>query len=105
MNLTGQKPYQKYTVVHKKAKLTDRPYLDWLKTQPSALSGLGPCDPCHYRTAKNAGIGTKPLYSAVPLTREEHLEQHRIGTFNFQPRIWWELQCSVHLGRWKESLK
>ena len=102
MNLTGQAVYRKGGRRNRK-KPSDREYLDWLKTQSSALSGRSPCDPCHYRTAKNSGIGCKPLFSAIPLTREEHREQHRIGQFNFQSREWWEEQVEIHLKRWRES--
>lgn len=92
---------------------TDRQYLDWLRTQPSALDGtwsawnmdIGRWEnvPAHYRTAANSGTGTKPEYSAIPLTREQHDLQHRIGTFAFMPRDWWEEQCELHLNRWIDS--
>lgn len=87
----------------KEDKKQDRLFLDWLKTQPSALSGLSPCDPCHYRTAKNSGIGCKPLFSAIPLTREEHIEQHRIGQYNFMPREWWEEKIKYYLKKWSDN--
>ncbi len=83
-------------------KLNDRDFLDFLKTLPSAVSGKTPCDPCHYRTAKNSGIGCKPLYSAIPLTREEHQEQHRIGTFAFMPREKWEEKVKHYVDLWEK---
>ena len=93
-------------------KGSDRQYLLWLRTQPSALSGgmdydpdtgMSFCDPAHFRTAKNSGTGTKPEYSAIPLTHAEHLRQHRIGQFAFQPREWWERQVEKYLRRWIAS--
>lgn len=95
-NICNRPVYQKGTK-HKKKKENDREYLDWLKTQPSAVSGKTPCDPCHYRTARNSGIGCKPLWSAIPLTREEHLLQHQIGQYAFMPREWWEEKTSYYL--------
>lgn len=103
MNLTGRQPYQKGQK-RKRVKESDREYLDFLKTLPSAVSGKMPCDPCHYRTASNSGIGCKPLYSAIPLTREEHIEQHRVGQYNFLPREEWERLTEYYLKLWKNSL-
>jgi hypothetical protein len=102
MNLTGQTVYQKGSK-RRKEKPNDREFLDWLKTQPSALSGKTPCDPCHYRTAKNSGVGCKPLLSAIPLTRDEHRLQHQIGQYAFMPREWWEREVERHLRRWTAS--
>lgn len=91
---------------------TDKQYLLWLRTQPSAIdggmdydpdTGQSCCDPCHYRTAANSGIGCKPEYSAVPLTHAQHIEQHRVGQFNFRPRAWWEAMTVKHLERWIRS--
>lgn len=94
-----------------RAKGSDRQYLDWLRSQPSAL-GTGwdydwelgnVCTPAHYRTSANSGTGTKPAYSAIPLRHEEHQQQHRVGQFIFRPRSWWEEQVDKHLKRWVES--
>ena len=75
----------------------DREFLAWIRKQASAKSGQTPCIAAHYRTAKNSGIGCKPLYSAIPLTNEEHMEQHRIGQYNFSPREWWESQVKKYV--------
>lgn len=74
----------------KRKRPNDKSFLVWIRTLPSAVSGKSPTIAAHYRTAKNSGIGIKPLYSAIPLTDEEHREQHRIGQFNFIPREKWE---------------
>lgn len=102
MNLTGRPVYQKGSKRRSRGKVDDRDFLDWLKTLPSAYSGKMPCDPAHYRTAANSGVGCKPLYSAIPLTREEHRLQHRIGQFNFMPRAWWETQVAHYVDLWKK---
>jgi len=102
-NLMGLKPYQKGTK-RKRKKESDRDFLDWLRTQPSAVSGVGPCEPCHYRTAKNSGVGCKPLYSAIPMLRDEHLEQHRVGQYNFRPREWWEERVAYYVAEWEKTL-
>lgn len=100
MNLTGQRVYAKPTDDDRKQ---DQQYLSWIRTQPSAYSGMVPSIAAHYRTAENSGTGTKPLFSAIPLTRAEHEIQHRIGTFNFSPREWWEEQVRLHLERWRNE--
>jgi hypothetical protein len=95
-------------IARAKAKGAERQYLDWLKTQPSALGTgwdydweLGNiCTPAHFRTASNSGIGMKPEYQAIPLKSSEHALQHKIGTFAFQPREWWEEMAERYLMLW-----
>lgn len=101
MNLTGLPPYQKGTKTKRKRDNDDL-FLAWLRTLPSALSGRFPTEACHYRTAANAGVGCKPLYSAIPLTPEEHRKQHRIGQYNFMPREWWEEQVTTYVKRFRD---
>lgn len=94
---------------------TDNEFLEFLRSQKSAVSGewgtwnmglgIGRCQACHYRTANNSGIGTKPEYSAIPLTYDEHRNQHDIGQYNFKPRDWWESQVEHYLNKWIESVK
>lgn len=86
---------------------SDKQYQLWLRSQPSALdggmdydNGTAYCDPCHYRTAANSGVGCKPEYCAIPLTHAQHLEQHRVGQFNFMPREWWEEMTIKYLTKW-----
>ena len=104
MNLTGQQVYQKGTK-RKHDKPNDREFLAWIRTQPSALTGRTPCIAAHYRTSKNSGIGCKPTYSAIPLTQQEHSEQHRIGQFNFMPKPWWEGKVEYYVSQWKKQQK
>ena len=50
-------------------------YRQWIKSLPSAVSGLTPCDPCH--TGPHA-LGQKASdLTCIPLTREEHEEMGR----------------------------
>ncbi len=57
---------------------TDKQYQAFVRTLPSAVSGQTQnIVYAHYRTAKNSGIGIKPVYSGIPLTYVEHLEQHQ----------------------------
>lgn len=80
----------------KKIKVTDQDYLEWLRSLPSAYSNRKPCIAAHFRTAENSGIGIKPLFSAIPLTKQEHDIQHRIGTFKFASRSWWVFMVARH---------
>lgn len=96
MNLTGQEIYQKHSK-RRRVTVNDDKYCAWLRTQRSAFSGMKySVVAAHYRTAKNSGIGIKPPFSALPLTRVEHDDQHRIGQFNFAPRSWWVSQVRRH---------
>ncbi len=87
---------------NKRPKENDDDYLAWLRRQPSAFSGRRswPTVAAHFRTAENSGMGVKPLFQAIPLTNKEHQEQHRIGTFVFAPRSWWESQVRKHQERY-----
>jgi hypothetical protein len=90
-----------------RGKGPERHYLDWLKTQPSVLSGQfswndgSPfCEPAHWRTARHCGVGQKPAFLAIPLTHQEHAQQHRKGQSVIGSREWWQKQCEAHLRRW-----
>lgn len=95
MNLLGLPPYEKHTQ-RRKETVSDEKYLAFLRKQKSAYSGRVPCVAAHYRTAANSGVGFKPPFSAIPLTRREHNTQHSIGTFNFMPKDWWEGAVMIH---------
>ncbi|MCE9567467.1 MAG: hypothetical protein K8U57_36155 [Planctomycetes bacterium] len=78
-------------------KREDQAFLDWIKRQPSAISGQFSeyhdsgeafSIPCHVRRARDAGTGYKPLYSAIPLTDAEHKFQSQHG----------EIACLIHYG-------
>ena len=55
----------------------DEAYLRFVRSLPSAVSGRYGCDAAH--TGPH-GIGTKASdLSAIPLTRQEHRDLHKIG--------------------------
>ena len=59
-------------------------YRGWIRSLPSAVSGLTPCDACH--TGPH-GLSQKASdYTCIPLTREEHQELHAIGPEAFELR-------------------
>lgn len=90
------------------ARGPEREYLDWLRTQPSALGtgfdydwNLGLIStPAHWRTAANAGTAIKPEYLALPLLDAEHKLAHHKGDSAIGTREWWESECEKHLKRW-----
>lgn len=94
-----------------KAKGTDRQYRYWISHQTSCISGnfsewvdgVGRCEAAHHRTAANAGVGMKPPYSCIPLTRAEHAWQHQAGASELGDRDWWDAQVVKYLKRWIES--
>ena len=58
----------------------DKKYTDWVKSQPSVISGQ-PADDAHHLIGHcTGGMGTKvsDLWT-LPLTRQEHQEIHQIG--------------------------
>lgn len=60
---------QHASVLHPKPYRNYR-YRAWIKSLPSAVSGLTPCDPCH--TGPHPfGVKASDL-TCIPLTREEH---------------------------------
>jgi hypothetical protein len=108
-NICKRPPYQKQLKGKRNkkkqspAEAEDKTFRAWLRTQPSAYSGMSPCIAAHYRTAANSGTGTKPLFSAIPLTVGEHNRQHQIGQYTFMPREWWEEKVAYYLERWKKQ--
>lgn len=110
----------KVTDMNKSLKAQDKKYLTWLRTQPSCLSRMVPCVSAHVRRARHSGTGYKPLFSAVPLTDEEHRWQsnhgelacflrfyrgHLIGTIiDVQAaKNFFDMEAKQHLQRWRAS--
>lgn len=60
----------------KQRPFRSRRYLDWVKSQPSVISGLPADDPHHIKVKGYGGTKTSDLW-AIPLTRAEHDELHR----------------------------
>lgn len=89
---------------------SDEEFLAFVRTLPSAydgrydyIDGIPRNQACHYRTAENSGISIKPPYSAISLTAEQHRMQHRVGTFSFMHRAWWEYSVQATLEAWARS--
>lgn len=55
-------------------------YLEWIKTQPSCISGIEPAGDSHHVKGHGMGGSVKaPDYMAIPLTRGEHNNFHSMG--------------------------
>ena len=86
----------------------DRDYLDWLKehgclvgNQVHRIASRGHIDPAH---GPVNGMGSKGADSeAIPLCRDHHEEQHRIGwpAFEEQHRFSREAEAGKHYARFK----
>jgi len=89
---------------------TDAEYLDWVKHQPSALSGdfsewhddgEAYSIPAHVRRVENgSGTAIKPPYSAIPLTNEEHQRTHLHGDSAIGSETWWEQNRVKYVSDW-----
>ena len=56
-------------------------HLALIRQLPSCLSWRTPCDPHHLRVLGERGIGLRATDRwAVPLTRDEHDDVHRVGS-------------------------
>ena len=100
MNLTGLPVYAKGTK-RKREKITDRPFLDWLKTLACCFCHRPPPgDPGHVRLGGRSAMGRKPLFSAVPLCRECHTIQHSKGHSALMPTEKWLELADHYYGLW-----
>lgn len=101
--------------------MSDKKFLEWISYQPSCLDGafnqyqdgVGRNIACHVRRAGKAGTGYKPKFSAVPMTDAQHKTQSAKGERYVlikylgkdytveQAKLWFDLQASVHLEKWK----
>ncbi len=104
MNLTGQPAYAKGRK-RKRHKATDRPYLDWLRTKPCCHCGEPPpSDPAHVRLGGRAGVGMKPLFSAVPLCHRCHARQHQRSHSDLMPADEWLRLADRFLVAWRARI-
>lgn len=110
-------------IAQARKKGTDRKFLEWIKFQPSCLSGNfsewvdgeGRSIPAHVRRSREAGTAFKPGYSAIPLTFDEHNEQSWYGEAaclnkflpkcngfwdNLEAKTWFDEQRIKYLKRW-----
>ena len=89
---------------------TDKEYLEWVKRQPSAISGefsehhdTGEqyCIPAHVRRVEHgAGTSIKPPYAAIPLTNSEHQQTHNHGDTSLRPDEWWDKTRIKYVHQW-----
>jgi len=71
-------------------------YLDWVKTQPSCVSGIEPCGDAHHMKGHGMGGSVKaPDWASIPLTREEHAAIH----------LGWQTWEGVHGSQWEHVAK
>lgn len=80
-------------------------YKAWIRTLPSLVSGLKPCEACH--TGQDGGMSMKASdYSCVPLTSTEHREYHRIGRRAFEKRYRVNFACACKRlnATWRERI-
>jgi hypothetical protein len=92
---------------------SDKSYRRWVSFQPSCISGhfsewvdgIGRCEAAHVRRAGRSGTGYKAPYSCVPLTRQEHSDQHQHGETYLAPKEWWDAQVVKYLRLWIDSKK
>ncbi len=64
-----------------KALGSDDEYRQWIREQPSCVTGYKPCEAAHVRRAGESGTGYKAQYACVPLLPEEHKLQHQSGEY------------------------
>lgn len=57
----------------------NKKYTDWVKQQPSVLSGYQSDDPHHIMGHGLTGGTKAPDWAVIPLTREEHTYLHSVG--------------------------
>jgi len=63
----------------KHKRFESKTYTDWVKAQPSCISGLPADDPHHIKGRGFGGTVRAPDWAVIPLTRAEHDEFHRVG--------------------------
>jgi len=93
-----------------KAVGKDAWYLEWVKRQPSALSGEYSefhddggeyCIPAHVRRIEHgSGTAIKPPYSAIPLTKMEHDKAHQEGDSAIGTEEWWQKERINYVSTW-----
>ena len=66
-------------MLNKENAWRNKKYTDWVKQQPSIISGIPADDPHHILGHGFSGSGKAPDWATIPLTRAEHTELHHIG--------------------------
>ena len=84
----------------------DYRYRAWIRTLPSAISGLLGCEAAH--TGTDGGMRQKSSdYTCIPLTPQEHREYHTIGKKDFELKygISCEVICRRLYDLWKRGMR
>jgi len=85
-----RKPPKRATHLSGNKPARDWKYRAWIRSLPSAVSGVIPCEECPIEachTGTDGGTAEKSSdYSCIPLTWEEHCEYHQIGRAAFEQR-------------------
>lgn len=77
-----RRPPTQVSALHNTKPARNWRYKLWIRSLPSAVSGLQPCEAAH--TGTDGGMRQKASdYSCIPLTPTEHLEYHLIGKLDF----------------------
>lgn len=77
--------------ITKKKTWRNQKYLEWVKSQPSCISGF-PADDAHHLKGHGFGGTVKaPDWATIPLTREEHTDFHN------SPITYWEVEHGSQL--------
>lgn len=87
---------------------TDEQFQDWVRRQPSAVSGEfseyvngdGRCEFAHVRRAGDSGTGYKPKFRGIPLTHAEHALQHQKGESALMPPEKWDQLAAKYRTDW-----
>ena len=59
----------------------DAKHIEMIRTLPSCISGLNPCEAHHLKIKQERGVGLRATDRwAVPLTHKEHMELERFGS-------------------------
>ena len=91
MNLQKQKPWR------------CKKYTDWVKRQPSIISGQPADDPHHIMGHGLTGGMKAPDWATIPLTRQEHTDFH-----NTPIRTWEDLhgsQVDLLMKFWRDNFE
>lgn len=88
----------------------DIAYREWVRTQPCHMCGgyseyLENGDKKNHaaHVRHNSGIGTKPLFSAVPLCVDCHHRQHTKGHEAMMPMDNWVKLAKLYVKRWRDE--
>lgn len=93
-------------------KGSEEEFYQWLRQCSSCLypkysehieSGEGRCVVAHVRLDGGGGVGYKPPYCAVPLTQEQHANQHQYGYEYYMPFKDWKHLVVQYLKLWIEG--